>query len=88
MVATSATSQQVGVWLVIAAVGYFAYRLLSSARTEERRRREQGQPHTTKDTALLLLAALSVVGVLLCANFLKPLNVLIHSRAGSLRLSS
>jgi Na+/H+ antiporter NhaD/arsenite permease-like protein len=82
MVATSATLQQDGIGLVIAAVAYFAYRLLSSARTEERRRREQGQPHTIRDTALLLLAALSVVGVLLCAIFLKPLNALVHSRAG------
>jgi Na+/H+ antiporter NhaD/arsenite permease-like protein len=82
MVATLATSQQDGIWLVIAAVAYIAYRLLSSARTEERRRREQGQPHTIRDSALLLLAALSVVGVLLCAIFLKPLNVLVHSRAG------
>jgi uncharacterized membrane protein YoaK (UPF0700 family) len=82
MVASSAASQQDGIWLVIVAVAYFAYRLLSSARTQERRRREQGQPHTVRDTALLLLAALSVVGVLLCATFLKPLNVLVHSRAG------
>ena len=82
MVAISATSQQHGIWLVIAAVAYFAYRLLSSARTEERRRREQGQPHTMRDSVLLLLAALSVVGLFLCAIFLKPLNVLVHSRAG------
>ena len=82
MVATGGDLTQHGIWFVIAAVACFAYRLLSSARTEERRRREQGQPHTTRDTALLLLAALSVVGVLLCAIFLKPLNVLVHSRAG------
>jgi Na+/H+ antiporter NhaD/arsenite permease-like protein len=77
-----ATAQQHDIWFAIAAVAYFAYRLLSSARTDERTRREQGQPHTIRDTALLLLAALSVVGVLLCAIFLKPLNVLVHSRAG------
>lgn len=81
MGATAATSQQHGVWVVIAAVAYFAYRLRSSVRGEERRRREKGQPHTMRDTALLLLTALSVVGVLLCAIFLKPLNVLV-SRAG------
>ena len=63
-------------------MAYFAYRFLSSARREDRRRREQGQPHTMRDTALLLFAALSVVGVLLCAEFLKPLNVLVNSRAG------
>jgi len=78
----TAASQQPGVWIVIAGVAYFAYRFLSSARREERRRREQGQPHTTRDTALLLFAALSVVGVLLCASFIKPLNVLVNSRAG------
>lgn len=61
---------------------YFAYRLPTSARAEERRRRQQGQPHTRRDDALLLLTALSVVGVLLCAMFLKPLNVLVNSRAG------
>ena len=77
MLATAATSRQHGIWLVLAAVAYFAFRLLSSTRTEERRRREQGQPHTIRDTALLLLAAVSVVGVLLCAIFLKPLNVLV-----------
>ena len=62
--------------------GYFAYRLLSSARAEERKRREMGQPHTARDTALLLLGALSVVGVLLGAIFLTPLNALVHYRAG------
>lgn len=82
MVATVTTSQEYGIWFAIAAVAYFAYRLLSSARTEERRRHEQGRPHTIRDTALLLLAALSVVGVLLCAILLKPLNVLVHSRTG------
>ena len=82
MVAIAPTSQQYGIWFVIAAVAYCAYRLLRSAGTEERRRREHGQPHTMRDTALLLLAALSVVGVLLCAIFLKPLNLLLHSRAG------
>jgi hypothetical protein len=54
----------------------------SRFRAEERRRREQGQPHTMRDTALLLLTSLSVVGVLLCAMFLKPLNVLVNSLAG------
>lgn len=34
-----------------------------------------------RDTALLLLAASSVVGLLLCVMFQKPLNVLINSRA-------
>ena len=52
------------------------------ARREERRRREQGQPHTMRDAALLLFTALSVVGILLCAIFFKPLNVLVNSRAG------
>src|SRR5215831_3870052 len=82
MGATVAISQQPGVRVTIAAVAYFAYRFLSSARREERRRREQGQPHTMRDTALLLLAALSVVGVHMCAIFLRPLNVLVNSRAG------
>jgi hypothetical protein len=82
MGATVAASQQPGVWITVVAVAYFAYRFLSSVRREERRRRERGQPHTKRDTALLLLAALSVVGVLLCAMFLKPLNVLVHSRLG------
>lgn len=81
MGATAAASQR-GVWVVIAAVANFAYRFLSSVRREERRRRERGQPHTVRDTALLLFTALSVVGALLCAIFLKPLNVLIHSRVG------
>ena len=82
MVEIAATSQQPSIWFAIAAGAYFGYRLLSGARTEERRRREQGQPHTIRDTALLLFAALSVVGALLCASFFKPLSVLVHSRAG------
>ncbi len=82
MVATGASSQQDGIWLVVAALAYFAYRFVSSVRTEEHRRREHGQPHSVRDTTLLLLAAVCVVGLLLCATFLKPLNVLIHSRAG------
>jgi Na+/H+ antiporter NhaD/arsenite permease-like protein len=69
-------------WVIIAAWVYFAYRLLSSAKTEERKRRQQGKPHTRRDDALLLLAASSVVGLVLCAMFLKPLNVLVNSRAG------
>lgn len=82
MEVSAATSHQHGIWFVMAAVAYFAFRLVSSARTEERRRREHGQPHTIRDTALLLLAASCVVGLLLCAMFLKPLNVLVNSRAG------
>ena len=50
MVATAASSQQHGIWFVIAAVAYFVYRLLSSARTEARRRREQGQPGLEVDS--------------------------------------
>jgi Na+/H+ antiporter NhaD/arsenite permease-like protein len=77
-----ADTPQFGVWALIAVVAYFAFRLTTSVRAEERRRREQGQPHTARDTALLLLSALFVVGLLLCAMFLKPLNSLINSRAG------
>jgi hypothetical protein len=67
---------------MIAAGAYFAYRLLSSARAEERKRRQNVQSHTRRDDALLLVAALSVVGLLLCAMFLKPLSALVNSRAG------
>ena len=79
---TASGTSQFPLWVEIAVGAYFAYRLLTSARAEERRRRQQGQPHTRRDDALLLLTALSVVGVLLCAMFLKPLNVLVNSRAG------
>lgn len=75
METTAGGTSHFGFWAVIATVGLLCvrgYGLLSSARAEERRRREQGQRHTTRDTALLLLTALSVVGVLLCATFLKP----------------
>jgi hypothetical protein len=65
------------------AVGiYFAYRLLNTASAEERKRRQQGQSHTRRDDALLFLAALSIVGLLFCAKFIKPLNLLVDSRAG------
>jgi Na+/H+ antiporter NhaD/arsenite permease-like protein len=79
---TALGTSQFPLWVTITVGACFAYRLLSGARAEERRRREQGQPHTMRDTALLLLTALSVVGVLLCAMFLKPLNLLVNSRAG------
>jgi hypothetical protein len=42
----------------------------------------QDCPRLSRDTALLLLTALSVVGVLLCAFFIKPLSVLVSSRVG------
>lgn len=73
---------QLPLWGMITVGAYFAYRLLRSARAEERRRRQHDQPHTMRDTALLLLTALSIVGVLLCATFLKPLNPLVNSRSG------
>jgi hypothetical protein len=60
------------IWVVIAAWAYFVFRLLRSARTQERRRLEEGQQHTKRDTALLLLAALFLVGLLLGAIFLVP----------------
>src|SRR5580700_11156862 len=75
-------AQQLSVWGVIAVWALIAYRFISSARAEERRRREVGQPHTGRDTALLLLTALSVVGVVLCIAFLKPLGGLVDSRVG------
>jgi len=75
-------TSQFPLWVIIPVGAYFAYRLLSIARAKERKRGERGQPHTTRDTALLLIAAVSVVGILLCAIFLKPLNDLLHSRVG------
>lgn len=82
MATTASGTSQFPLWAMITAVAYFTYRLLSSARTEESRRREQNQPHTRRDTVLLLVTALPVVGVLVCAMFLKPLNLLVNSRAG------
>ena len=70
------------VWGVIAVWASIGYMFLSSARAEERRRLQGGQPHTIRDTALLLLTALSVVGLLLCAFFIRPLTVLATSRIG------
>jgi heme A synthase len=78
MIAT--VTQQLPVWGLVAVWAYIAYIFLSGARAEERRRRDEGQPHTKKDTALLLLTALSVVGIVLCAVFLKV--PLVNSRAG------
>jgi len=78
----AAATRHFPVWMVIPVWAYFIFRLLRSARTQERRRREEGQPHTKRDTALLLLSALSVVGVLLGAMYLMPSNPLINSRAG------
>jgi hypothetical protein len=79
----AASTPELPLWGLIAGSAYFAYRLLRSARAEERRRREEGQPQTMRDTALLLLTGLCVVGVILLAIFLKPLNVLITSRVGT-----
>jgi sterol desaturase/sphingolipid hydroxylase (fatty acid hydroxylase superfamily) len=72
-------------FVVIAGCAYVAYRLLyflRIERIEERRRREQGQPHTNRDTALLILTALTVVGILLCTIFFIPSNSVFNSRAG------
>jgi sterol desaturase/sphingolipid hydroxylase (fatty acid hydroxylase superfamily) len=82
MGATASGTSQFPLWVEIAVGAYFVYRLLNSARAEERKRRQQGQPHTRRDNALLLFTALSVVGILLCAVFLKPLNALANSRVG------
>ena|ERR1700674_4058332 len=79
---TAAGTTSLPVWGIIVFWAYIGYRFLSGARAEERRRLEEGQPHTKRDTALLLLTALSVVGVLLCAFFIKPLSVLVSSRVG------
>lgn len=79
---TTAATRHFPVWMVVAICAYFIFRLLQSARTQERKRREEGQPHTKRDTTLLLLTALSVVGLLLGAMFLMPSNPLINSRAG------
>src|SRR6185437_12048042 len=62
--------------------GLLRFWLLRSARAQERRRLEEGQQHTKRDTALLLLAALFMVGLLLGAIFLVPSNTPINSRAG------
>ena len=72
----AAVTPQLPIWGVIAVLADSAYMLFASARNEERRRRERGQPRTKRDSALLLLTGLCVVGVLLCGIFLKPLNVL------------
>ena len=76
------SAPQLTIWSVIVFWVFIAYMFLVAGRTEERRRREAGQPHTRRDTALLLLTAFCVVGVLLCAAFFKPLNALVNSRAG------
>jgi hypothetical protein len=73
-------------WSVIAGCALIVWRLVSNVRTEERRRRENNQPHTTRDTLLLLLSASLVVGIILFANYLKPLNPLTSSRAGLMAL--
>ena len=78
----AAGTLRVSIWGLIAFWAYLAYMLLAGARSEERRRREQGQPHTKQDDALLLLTGLCVVGVILCGILLKPLNFLVRSRLG------
>lgn len=75
------SAPQLTIWSVIVFWAFIAH-ILVAGRAEERRRREEGQPHTRRDTALLLLTAFCVVGVLLCAAFFKPLNALVNSRAG------
>src|SRR5690242_19043011 len=77
-----ASPPQLSVWSVMAFWAFIVYMFVVAGRAEERRRREEGQPHTRRDTALLFLTACSVVGALLCAAFFKPLNTLVNSRAG------
>jgi hypothetical protein len=76
------SASQLPVWTVIAFWVYMAYRFLSAARAEDRRRLEEGQPHTRRDTVLLLLSGLCVAGGLLCVAFFKPLMRLASSRLG------
>jgi len=78
----TAATPHYSIWVLIAVLAYFVFGLLRSARAQERRRLEEGQQHTKRDTALLLLAALFMVGLLLGAIFLVPSNTPINSRAG------
>jgi Na+/H+ antiporter NhaD/arsenite permease-like protein len=63
------------VWAVIAFWATMAYFFWSSAKRVERRRREQGRPHTRRDTALLALSGLILAALVLGGVFLKPLNM-------------
>jgi hypothetical protein len=76
------SASQVPLWTVIAFWVYLAYRFLSAARAEDRRRLEEGQPHSRRDTALLLLSGLCIAGGLLCVAFFTPLTRLASSRLG------
>jgi hypothetical protein len=76
------SASQLPLWTVIAFWVFMAYRFLSAARAEDRRRLEEGQPHTRRDTALLLLSGLCVAGGLLCVAFFTPLTRLASSRVG------
>jgi len=78
----TAATPHYSIWVLIAVLAYCVFGLLRSARAQERRRLEEGQQHTKRDTALLLLAALFMVGLLLGAIFLVPSNTPINSRAG------
>jgi len=48
----------------------------------ERGRRKKNQLHTKGDTSLLLLTALTLVGMILCPMFFVPSNSVVNSRAG------
>jgi len=85
MAILAVVTRQLPIWSAIAGCIYVAYRLLSFLRIEERieeRRRQEGQPHTKRDAALLLLTALTVVGLILCGIFFMPSNSVVNSRAG------
>jgi hypothetical protein len=67
-------------WMVVLiCIGIFLD-ILWGARLEERRRQRENQPHTRKDSALLLLSGLTVCAVLLLLTFYQPL--FINSRIG------
>ena len=60
-------------WAVIAFWAIMTYFFWSSAKREEHRRRERGQKHTGRDTALLCLSGLILAALLLGGMFLRNL---------------
>lgn len=77
-VATSQGQSGLSTWAVAAFwIGFFVL-ILDAVRRQERRRRLKHQPHSHRDTALLFLSALVLIGIILAVVFLQQKALQLH----------
>jgi hypothetical protein len=70
------------VWGGIIGVAIALFWMIRGWRAEEKKRKEANQPHTFRDDALLLVAALLVVGLMMLPVFYEPLRIIFRKPMG------